>query len=187
MNKVNQKIIPAIATMKNFEKFLESNLTFCILMDFHLSLLQDMILAIHKADKKVIVHQDLIKGVAGDEFGAQYLCQKMNVDGIISTKPKVLEAVKKCHKISIQRVFLIDSKSLNKSLQVANLLQPDYIEILPALAYNVIPRIQAETTIALICGGLAQNSMEIEQCIFAGAMAVSVSDPTLWFNKKAKL
>ena len=88
---IQQTCLPAISKMKDFENFLKSNLEYCILMDFHISLLEDMVKMAHENSKKVFVHLDLIKGVATDEAGCEYVCQRMRVDGVISTKVKVIE------------------------------------------------------------------------------------------------
>jgi len=179
---INNGIIPSIETMKNFELFLISDYKYCIIMNFHISLLADLVLRAHNSHKKVFVHIDLIHGLTNDEYGSEYLCQKLNVDGLISTKRKCLETAKRCHKQSILRLFLIDSKSLNNGLNLANKLQPDYLEILPAIATSIIPYIKSHTNVALIGGGLLTSQEAIQLAILSGLEAVSLSNNKLWFS-----
>ena len=109
MTPFSQPILLAISQMKDFEKFLQSPLDTCILMDFHINLLPSMMQAAHAAGKTVYLHADLLRGVSADEFGCEYLCQRLRADGIISTKPKVLEAARRNHVATILRLFLIDT------------------------------------------------------------------------------
>lgn len=172
----NQKVLPAISTMKEFEKYLKSDLEWCILMDFHISLLEIMVKQAHDVNKKILIHIDLMKGVTSDEFGCEYCCQKMKVDGVISTKSKVIDAAKRNKKVAIQRMFLIDSKSLEKGLNQLMVSAPDYIEVLPGIAYAILPYIQSKINIPIISGGLIKDKDTIDECLKAGAVGVSIGD-----------
>lgn len=89
-----QNILPVISDWKTFEAFLKGSYTWCILMDFHMNFMEDLVKQLHEHNKKGIVHMDLIHGIANDQYGTQYMCQKVHADGIISTKPKAIEAAK---------------------------------------------------------------------------------------------
>lgn len=176
---IGQKIIPAITNMKDFEKFLESSLEYCVLMNLHISLMEQMIPMAKKKGKKVLLHLDLINGLAGDEYGCEYACQRLKVDGVISTKGKVVETAKRNKKLAILRLFLIDTKSLEKGLNLCNSVQPDYMEVLPGLASAIIPRLLERTKVPVMSGGLIRSREEIEECLKNGACAVTISDMRL--------
>lgn len=177
---INQKVIPAISSVKNFEKFLKTDLEYCAIVNMHISLMKDLVKQAHQENKKCIVHLDLLKGVSKDESGVEYLVQFMKVDGIISTKPLALRTAKKLRVISIQRIFLIDSYSLEKSIELISKTNPDYIEMLPALAYKGIDKIKEYTTIPVIAGGLISTQEDIDHCIERGALAVTTSEKLFW-------
>lgn len=198
MNSFSQPILLAISQMKDFEKFLQSPLDTCILMDFHINLLPAMMQSAHAAGKTVYLHADLLRGVSADEFGCEYLCQRLRADGIISTKPKVLEAARRNRVATILRLFLIDTKSLDKGAALIRSLQPDHVELLPGLACDAITdlkqrlqttadkipsksgRVQTDnTTQSFLCGGLIKTHSQITRCLEAGACAVTLSDRTL--------
>ena len=184
----NHTCLPAISSMKEYEKFLKSSLDWCILLDLHISLLEGMIKEAHNANKKVMVHLDLIKGVSTDEYGCEFLCQKLKCDGIISTKSKVIESAKKNKKIAIQRMFLIDSRSLEKGLNQLRVSVPDYVEILPGIAYEILPMVKDCLTTPLMSGGLIKSCEMIDRCFEYGATLVSVGSLELaieYQNKKA--
>ena len=182
MTAFSQPILLAISQMKEFEKFLQSPLDTCILMDFHINLLPAMMQNAHAAGKKVYLHADLLRGVSADEYGCEYLCQRLRADGIISTKPKVLEAARRNHVATILRLFLIDTKSLEKGVALIRSLQPDHVELLPGLACDVIPELTRRlegTTQSFLCGGLIKTHEQIKRCLEAGACAVTLSDRQL--------
>ncbi len=174
------QVLPAISNFKSLKIFMKSDLTICILMDFQLAELEDIVLELKENGKRVFIHIDLIKGLSSDEFGATYLIQKLHVDGIISIKPSVILQAKKRKVVSIQRVFLKDTLSLNKSLSMIQKTEPDFLEILPAVSNGVLDRIVADTNALVICGGLIQNREDIDSCLEHGAVSVTTSNPTLW-------
>jgi glycerol uptake operon antiterminator len=176
----NQKIIPAVSNYKQLKQFIESTLTYCVLLDFQLAELDTVVKDLKQHNKKILVHIDLIKGLAPNEFGAIYLIQQLKIDGIISTKNSAVITAKKRHVIAIQRIFLKDSLSLDKSLQVVQKVQPDYLEILPAISTPILPYVIKTTKLKVICGGLIQSHNEINACLNNGAIGVTTSNPILW-------
>jgi glycerol uptake operon antiterminator len=171
-----QVCIPVVASMKRLEKFIESDLIVCILQDIHISLLEHMIKTLHDNKKLALVHIDMVHGISSDEHGAEFLCQRLRADGIISSKTRIIETTKKNKKIAIQRMFLIDSKSIERGIETLHKSQPDIVEVMPAIAYNIIPYIISKIDIPLIGGGLLKTKQDIEDGLKAGCVAFTVSD-----------
>ena len=138
----NGQVVLAISTMKEFESFLDSSFTWGVLMEFHIALLPDMVKAAHGRGKKILFHLDLLRGISTDEYGCEYACQRLRADGIISTRPKVVETAKKNKCLAILRLFLIDTRSLERGLALCNSLEPDYVEILPGIACGILDYIR---------------------------------------------
>lgn len=176
----DQHIIPAISNYKDLKTFLASNIKTCVILDFQLAELDQVVAELKQHQKQVIVHIDLIKGLAPNEFGAIYLVQRLKIDGIISTKNAALMLAKKRGLIAIQRIFLKDSLSLEQSMQLVNKVRPDYLEILPAVHNAILSKIIERTKLNIICGGLIQSKEEIELCLANGASAVTTSNPMFW-------
>lgn len=171
-----QVCIPVVSSMKRMEQFLKTNLTICVLQDIHISMIADMIATLHRHERKALVHIDMVNGIANDEYGTEYLCQKLRADGIISAKTKIIETTKKNKKTSIQRMFLIDSKSVDRGIETLLKSQPDVVEVMPAIAFNIIPTIKQRLNLPLIGGGLLKNKADIEKGLQAGCIAFTVSD-----------
>jgi glycerol uptake operon antiterminator len=179
-----QQILPAISNHQDLKKFLALPLTYGILMNFQLAQLPDLVKLMKENHKKVLIHSELIKGLSSDEFGAIYLIQTLNVDGIISSKPKVIEVCNKRNVIGILRFFLKDSISLEQSLELARKTNPQYLEILPAISTDIIEEIKKEVSSKILMGGLIRSKEQIIKCLKAGACAVTTSNPDFWvFNK----
>jgi glycerol uptake operon antiterminator len=145
-------------------------------MNLHLGLLDGIIKEAHMKNKKILLHLDLTRGLSADVYGCEYACQVLQVDGIISTKVKVIESAKKCGKVAILRFFLIDSKSLEKGILICNTIKPDYVEVLPGIAYEIIPYIKEQVFCEIMCGGLIKSMTQVEKCIEAGACSVTISE-----------
>jgi len=175
-----QKVIPAISSHKDLKKFLDSSLTYGILMGFQLAQLESLIKEMREHQKKVLIHSELIKGLASDEFGAIHLIQSLHVDGIISSKPKVIEVCKKRKKIGIFRFFLKDSISLQQSIELAQKIEAELIEVLPAYGAKIVPYIQEECRAQVLLGGLIESKSHIEECLKSGAIAVTTSNTKFW-------
>lgn len=180
----DQRIIPAISNHQDLKKFIQMPLTYGILMNFQLAQLPDLVKMMKDNKKKVLIHSELIRGLSSDEFGAIYLIQTLQVDGIISSKPKVIEICKKRKVIGILRFFLKDTISLEQSLEMASHAEPDYLEILPALSTDIIPEIRQRINVPIFMGGLIRSEAQIETCLKAGAVAVTTSNPDLWNYRK---
>lgn len=174
-----REIILAISSGKDFEKFLEMQVQYCVLIDFHIALLQNLIEQAHQRSKKVLLHMDLLHGLSNDEAGCEFACQVLKADGVISTKPKVVQRAMENKCLGVLRLFLIDSKSLSKGIRLCRECQPDFVEVLPAIAPQILPTIKKETGQRLMSGGLLSGVEEIKACFDYGAEAVTVSNRKL--------
>lgn len=178
-----QTCIPVISSMKKLEQFLLTDLELCILQDVHISLLGSMIQSLHEKKRKVLIHIDMINGISGDEYGTEFIIQKLKADGIISVKSRVIETTKKNHRLAILRMFLIDSKSLERGLDMIDKAKPDVVEVMPAIAFNVLPTLRASIQVPIIAGGLIKHPEDIDQGLSLGCDAFSMSDLDLCVKK----
>lgn len=177
---LNQRVIPAIYNHKKMKTFLESDLKYGILMNFQLAQLDELVTLMKKSNKKVLIHSELIKGLSSDEYGAIYLIQSLHIDGIISSKPKVIEVCRKRGILGIYRFFLKDTISYNQSIDIGRRLRPSFVEILPSSCYELIPDIKEQLNCEVLVGGLIKNKTTIDKCLEHGAIAVTSSDTSLW-------
>ncbi|QKY69909.1 glycerol-3-phosphate responsive antiterminator [Lentibacillus sp. CBA3610] len=173
-------ILPAIKTMKDFEKVLDSDHQTIVFLETRLAQLKSLIKYSRQADKQILVHFDLIQGLKADEYGMEYIIRHIKPDGIISTRGNIIKLAKKHDLLAIQRMFLLDSMAVDHNLKLIDRFQPDCIELLPGLIPDIIEHIHSQTKIPVIAGGLVRNKEEVSSALDAGAVAVSTSNTELW-------
>jgi glycerol uptake operon antiterminator len=176
----NQQVLPAFREMKQLERFIESDYEYGLLLESHLGQLRGIMNATNKAEKKLILHVDLINGLKADEYAVEYICQELKPAGIISTKSNVILKAKQKGVYAIQRVFLLDSTSLEKTYKLIPKIKPDFIEILPGVIPSLIQEIYEKTRTPILAGGLIKSEQDVVQALEAGATAVTTSRQNLW-------
>ena len=128
---------------------------------------------------RVYVNVDLVGGIAADASGLRFLSGR--VEGIISTHRHVVELAKTSGLMTIQRLFAIDSGAVERGLKLIRRAEPDFVEILPALAYcEIAERYSAVLDLPVLAGGLLETSRDISAILEAGAVGVSTSHQGLW-------
>lgn len=173
-------IMPAIRQLRDFEKALASEHTWIVLLETRLAQLKQLVDYAKRENKKVLIHLDLIQGLKADEYGVEYVAREIKPEGIISTRGTVIESAKKHNLLAIQRLFLLDSLSLDSNVKLTGRSKADYIEVLPGTMPEVIRHIQTQTDIPIIAGGLLTSHRDIAQALEAGSIAVSTSSTELW-------
>ena len=177
---MKEYVLPAIRNMKDLEKLIKTDYKICVLLDMHIGHLKS-VMALLKANQiETYIHIDLIKGMAVDEFACEYIIQTYKPKGIVSTKSKVIQKAKSLNKLTIFRVFIIDSQALSRSINLIKKVEPDFVEVLPGIAHKVVKIIDEETPSKVIAVGLINEESEIVQALDSGASYVTTSNRLLW-------
>ena len=172
---------PLIATVHTdeFNRALNSPAEILCHMKADLLTIQEVIQRVHEKGKYILVHIDLAEGIASDKTGIQYL-RNLGVDGIISTRGKLIRQAKEMGLITVQRFFALDSQGIESIEEMLSVSSPDFIEIIPGVIGKVISRF-ASRGIPVIAGGLIESKAEITEAISCGAAAVSTGKEELWY------
>lgn len=177
---MEQKILPASANMKEFERFLKSSYETGVFLDMHIAQLKHINEMARQHGKKMIYHVDLIHGIKNDEFATEYICQEFKPFGLISTKGSVILKAKQKGVVAVQRMFLIDSHAIEKSIKLIQKTQPDYLEVLPGAMPKMITEIKERVNIPIFAGGLIRTEEDVHAALNAGAAAITTSKRELW-------
>jgi glycerol uptake operon antiterminator len=178
--KLEQSVLPAVKSIKEYETLLDSDTHYIILLETRLGLLRKLVKVGQKSGKKIFVHIDLIQGLKADDYGMEYIGQEVKPDGVISTRSHVIHQAKKYNLISVQRLFLIDSQAIEHNVSIIKKAKPDFVEVLPGILPGMIKEIKDRLEVPVIAGGLIRTDEEVEQALSAGASAVSTSQMDLW-------
>ncbi len=177
---VNNPIIAAVSGMDAAQAAVESPCEVIFLLGATLHDVKDHVELIHSAGKLVFIHVDLMKGLASDREGLQYLKEQIKPDGIISTKGIVIKRAKELGFVTVQRLFVLDSKSIDMGIKQLKDMQPDFVEIMPGAMAKIISRISGRVDTPVIAGGLIDEEEEVMNLLKAGAISVSTSARALW-------
>ncbi len=174
-----KKIFVAVRTEEELYSALSSESETIFLLACNIEGVKNQIEKAHLAGKKLFVHLDLAEGIGKDDYGIKYL-KKLGVDGIISTRTNIIKLAKKAEVYTVQRFFIVDSHSIETTLDAIKICRPDMIEIMPGLVTKVVKRIKEETDAPIVAGGLFSSVEEMEKALLDGAEGVSVSAKNLW-------
>jgi len=173
-------IIVSLTDESDLPKALKSEANIIILIQADICSLQSIVEHIRKTDKIVFVHMDLIKGLKRDESSIKFLAEHIGIDGIVTTHANLIRVAKNHNLLAIQRVFILDSASIEQGIKLINNANPDAVEILPGIAVPHIASKLGKVSQTIIAAGLINTMDEIKYILNNGARGVSSSSKKLW-------
>lgn len=136
---------------------------------------------LHKNNKIVLVHIDLIDGLGRDAAAVRFLKEKAVADGIVTPNRHLITAARKEGIITVHRLFAHDSPSIDTGIKVLQMSNPDFIEVLPGLmVLKVISILHKHFKQPVIGAGLIKTPEEVKLVLEAGAVGVNTSAKNLW-------
>lgn len=174
-------IIGAIKNDKDIEDVIKSDCDIVFLLTGDILTLKEKIAYLHKNNKKVFVHVDMIAGISSSPVIVDYIKKDLDLDGIITTKTNIVRRAIELDLRVVQRFFFIDSMSLENAIDSLKRVKPQAIEIMPGIIPKVIKKMHKTfPSIPIICGGLINEKDEIIKVLSSGGMAVSTTDKNMW-------
>lgn len=129
---------------------------------------------------RILVHVDLVAGLETNEAGLELLAAMGKIDGIVTVHHQLTKAAKRLGLLSIVRMFLSDSRALERGLNVAEKSRADVVEVLPAAAAVKVAYDLRSCSIPHITGGLCRTEEDIREALDSGCKAVTSTSPKLW-------
>ncbi|RXT15435.1 glycerol-3-phosphate responsive antiterminator [Ammoniphilus sp. CFH 90114] len=177
----NKPVITSLVTEDDLDAILGTTSNIIFLLKGDIFTLGNYAERIRDAGKLIFVHFDLIEGIGKDQMGVRYLANEIGIDGIVTTKSNIILAAKKYGMMTIQRLFVFDSVSLENGIKTIKNSQPDAIEVLPGMVIpRISKRIQSELGVPVIAGGLILDLQDLELALDNGAIGISTSAKELW-------
>ena len=174
-------VIAAVNTFDGLEKALtcESHIIFILFGD--ICNISEIVAKVKAAGKLAVIHIDLITGLASKEIAVDFIRQRTEADGIISTKPGLIKYAARLSLFTVLRFFVIDSLALSNIERQLQNVRPDVIEILPALMPRILSKICRMASVPVITGGLVDDKDDVISMLSAGAACVSSTSENIWF------
>ena len=177
----HNRIVPALRSSKDVEKVARLSQRVVFLLGSSVVTYRKQMEVLREAGHIVFVHFDLIEGLKGDSVGFSFLMNEMVPDGIISTHKAILNLAKKNGLMRLLRVFMLDSDALAKGHQLAQSVQPDFVELLPGSSLPLLEdRALRDFSFPLIAGGLVTSLEQVHAILAKRVLAVSTSEKSLW-------
>lgn len=133
------------------------------------------------AGKHVFVHLDLIDGLQSREVAVDFILGLGSEPvGIISTRGNLVRYAKQKGLVTVQRFFVLDSKSLKNLVRSAFEKDADFVEILPGLMPKILRQFSDSYDTPLITGGLITAKDDVYSALEAGCVAVSTTNRQSW-------
>ncbi len=173
-------IIAAVRDDEGMKAALISEVTTIFLLNSDIFNLKHLVKEIQERGKSACVHMDFVEGLGSDGRAVDYIAEKIQPDGIISTRGNLIRRAKEKGLFAIQRFFLIDSQSYRTAIRQVQSGKPDMIEVMPGVMPDVISRICKEVRIPVIAGGLVDSKRDIIGILKAGAVGASIGKIGLW-------
>ena len=177
---IDNPIIAAVSDMDDIMAAADSPCEFVFILESSIFELKEYVSLLHQRDKLVFLHFDLMKGIGHDHVGLEYLKQTAKPDGIITTKTSIIKKSKELGLFTVQRLFVLDSKSIDMGLRSISEARPDFVELMPGVIPKTIARLSCKMDVPIIAGGLIDSKKEIISALDAGAIGISTSMKSLW-------
>jgi len=173
-------VIAAVKPNENIVRAIKSRSNIIFLLGGSILELGKEISGVREAGKIVFVHFDLIEGLGRDNTAIDYIVRYFKPHGIITTRNNYIRHARDCGLITVQRTFLLDSKSIESGIDMAIKGNPDMLELMPGVIPKAISDIRGKVSQPVIAGGMITTVIEMEQALQAGACAISTSNAELW-------
>ncbi|MCR1897694.1 glycerol-3-phosphate responsive antiterminator [Irregularibacter muris] len=174
-------IIGAINNMEEAERAIHSPCNIVFLLHGDIFNIKHIVDRVKDKRKLIYVHIDLIEGLSKSIMALKFMHEHISPDGIITTKGNLVKAAKQMDFFSIQRLFALDSLSLETGIKSVKSTKPDAIEILPGIIPRVTKYVQKETNIPIIAGGLITHKEDVIHSLQSGAIGISTSNEKIWY------
>ncbi|PKM94490.1 MAG: glycerol-3-phosphate responsive antiterminator [Firmicutes bacterium HGW-Firmicutes-1] len=179
---VNNPIIAAVSDREKLDKALKSPCEVIFMLYGDIFTLKEDVQAVLDQDKYVFVHLDLIKGFSNDAYSLKYIQEQIKPSGVVTTKTSLVKKAKELNCFVVQRLFILDSKSIQAGIQTIHQVTPDAVEIMPGVVPKITKEINKAVRVPIITGGLIETKHEIIESLDAGATCISTSCEKIWYS-----
>ena len=178
----NNPVIAAVKSEAQFELALKSDVDIIFLLQSNIMCIEEFIKRSHTSEKYIFLHIDMADGLGRDSAAILYL-KSLGIDGIITTRGNLVRIAHENGLKTVQRFFVLDSKSIETSLETLKTSKADMVEIMPGIMPKIIKIFSSEVAVPIIAGGLINDKKEVIDALSNGAVAISTSNEDIWFEK----
>lgn len=146
--------------------------------------LPEQVEQVQSAGKLAFVHLDLVEGISRDAAGVRWASRTLRPAGVLSTRPPLLRHAAEEGMLTVLRMFMVDSSSVETGVRMVKGCAPDLVEVMPGLVTRAIHWLGEHITQPVIAGGMLEKARDVEAALEAGALAASTSSEALWKRER---
>lgn len=174
-------VVAAVGDLARVEAAIGSPSEIIFLLAGSILTIPRVIDAAEAAGKGIYIHLDLVEGFSRDLVTLDYIKEKLKPAGIITTRTHLVKYAAEIGLEAIQRVFMLDSLSVETAIKSVRSTRPKAIELLPGIIPRVVARVGKETQLPVIAGGLIESKEDVIATLKAGAVGISTTREELWY------
>lgn len=173
-------IIAAVKSDESLEIAAMSNVKVVFILYGSILTIGEQVEKLKTHEKIVIIHIDLIHGLASKEVAIDFIMNNTNADGIISTRQNLVKYALEKGFIAGERTFLVDSMAKENIKAHLKTFSPSFLEVMPGVITRAISELVSDTKVPIVAGGLISDDEDLAMIAKSGALAVSTSNHKLW-------
>lgn len=174
-------IICAISAPDRLDSAIKSPCKIVFLLSGDIFNLKNIVSKTKENNKLIFIHLDLMEGFSKDVTALKYISKNIKPDGIITTKSNLIRIAKDMNIFAIQRLFLLDSLSMETGIKSVREARPNAVEILPGIMHKATKYITNQIKTPVIAGGLIKDKEDVILSLKSGAVAISSSNEKVWY------
>jgi len=173
-------IIAAVRDPARWEEAVASPAKVLFLLCGDILTVRELVAAAKAQGKFTFIHMELLGGIGRDASAVEFIAREVCPSGIISTRTSQIRSAREKGLLTVQRFFLLDSLSLDTTVETARAARPDFVELMPGILPGLISRLSGKLDSGIIAGGLIETKEQVMEALSAGADNVSTSREDLW-------
>ncbi|HZH93300.1 MAG TPA: glycerol-3-phosphate responsive antiterminator [Tissierellaceae bacterium] len=166
-------VIAEVNTLEEFNHALESTCQNIFMMTGNIFNLRQISKKAHNKGKNIYIYIDAIQGFSKDSWGLEFISKNIEIDGIITSKPELMEQSKEMGIFTLGRFSVYNEYKLGYTIEKIKETRPHCAIVLPGVLPKLIVKIIAETRIPLISSGFLDNREAVIECLESGAAGIS--------------
>lgn len=123
-----------------------------------------------------------MKGIACDEYGLKFIKEYLNINMILASSSKYINYAKKLGFLTIQTIFMLDTKSLKRGIDLVRKSKPHMVDIRPGMAVvKTIKFLKNDLKeFPIIYSGLIRSKSDVDEILNNNVTALTTSNKNLW-------
>lgn len=170
---IEYPIIAEVNTLDEFNLALESNCQNIFMMTGNIFNLRQLCKKAHGSGKNIYIYLDAIQGYSKDSWGLEFISKNIEIDGIITSKPALMEQSKEMGIFTLGRFSVYNEYKLSYTIEKIKETRPHCAVVLPGVLPHLIVQIIKETRTPLISSGFLNTRDSVIKCLESGAAGIS--------------